>query len=46
MFNADGKRVSLNDWVSTLLRSEEYERDNGMFPVLAAGGRQERLEAL
>lgn len=46
MFNADGKRVSLNDWVSTLLKSEEYERDNGMFPVLAAGGRQERLEAL
>ncbi|NCN41864.1 hypothetical protein GW916_11530 [bacterium] len=38
MFNSAGKRVSLADWVNTLLNSEEYQRDNDMFPVLAAGG--------
>jgi len=38
MFNSCGERVSLDHWVNTLLSSEEYQRDNDMFRVPAAGG--------
>jgi hypothetical protein len=33
MFNSFGKAVSLSDWVSTLLRTEEYQRDDSVFAV-------------
>lgn len=33
MFNSFGKAVCLGEWMSTLLRTEEYQRDESMFAV-------------